>query len=80
MEAMVSAPRRDLMNAIVLIREETRFARRSEVSATAVRRSGAPFSPTSLESRLGRSAAQSFAEKLHRLGLLTGAAAGNDTR
>ena len=42
--------------------------------------SGAPFSPTSLESRLGRSAAQSFAEKLHRLGLLTGAAAGNDTR
>ena len=46
-EEMVSAPRRDLMKAMVRILEETRFASRSAVSATAVRRSLAPFSPFS---------------------------------
>ena len=45
MDEMVSAPRLDLMKAMVRIREETRFASRSAVSATAVRRSLAPFSP-----------------------------------
>ena len=45
MVAIVSAPRRDLMNAMVRTREDTRLASRSAVSATAVRRSWAPFSP-----------------------------------
>ncbi|MNI78944.1 hypothetical protein D3C73_1353690 [compost metagenome] len=45
MDAMDSAPRRDLMNAMVLTREETRLARMSAVSATAVLRCLAPFSP-----------------------------------
>lgn len=43
--AMLSAPRRDLMNAMVLTRAEIRFASRSDVSAMTVRREGAPFSP-----------------------------------
>ena len=47
MEEMVSAPRRDLMNAMVRMRAETRLASMSAVSATAVLRSLAPFSPRS---------------------------------
>ncbi|MCY1242455.1 hypothetical protein D9M72_554150 [compost metagenome] len=47
MAEMVSAPRLDLMNAMVRMREDTRFASRSAVSATAVLRSLAPFSPRS---------------------------------
>ncbi|CAH0302331.1 hypothetical protein SRABI128_04219 [Microbacterium sp. Bi128] len=47
MEEIDSAPRLDLMNAMVLVREDTRLASRSAVSATAVRRSLAPFSPRS---------------------------------
>ena len=47
MEAIVSAPRRDLMKAMVRTREDTRLASSSAVSATAVRRSLAPFSPRS---------------------------------
>ena len=46
MEEMVSAPRRDLMKAMVRTWAETRLASRSEVYATAVRRSLAPFSPS----------------------------------
>ena len=42
---MLSAPRRDLMNAMVRTCADTRFARRSDVSAMTVRRLGAPFSP-----------------------------------
>ena len=42
---MLSAPRLDLMNAMVLTCEDTRLARRSDVSAMTVRREGAPFSP-----------------------------------
>jgi hypothetical protein len=45
MEEMVSAPRRDLMKAMVRTCADTRLARRSDVSATAVRRCLAPFSP-----------------------------------
>src|SRR6478672_9325185 len=47
MEEIDSAPRLDLMNAMVRVREDTRLASRSAVSATAVRRSLAPFSPLS---------------------------------